>query len=133
MNTYNCLRTDQLDKSMRKNQLQKIKQSFLEQREEINKKLAKNDENEYDVDGDEIDVAAGATLVKMQEDLSIRLLKQLRSIEAALKRIDDNKFGECEECGEDIAEKRLLAKPDVITCIVCAEKLEHKAKQFKKA
>jgi DnaK suppressor protein len=117
---------------MRKNQIQKIKISFLEQKEEINKKLAKNDENEYDVDGDEIDIAAGAILVKMQEDLSMRLLKQLRNIESALKRIDDGTFGECEECGEDIAEKRLLAKPDAITCILCAEKLEHKAKQFKK-
>jgi len=116
--------------TMKKNKIQKIKEAFLLEKEEINKQLLKNSEEEYDIDGDEYDIASGATMVKMQEDLSRRLIKKIQSIDAALKRIDDGTFGECEECGEDIAEKRLLAKPDALTCIFCAEKLEHKAKQF---
>jgi DnaK suppressor protein len=45
-------------------------------------------------------------------------------IDNALKKIADGSFGNCEECGEEIAEKRLLINPGFITCIGCAEKLE---------
>jgi DnaK suppressor protein len=117
---------------MKRDKIEKIRQQFLIQRDDLRDKLTKNNETELDVDGDEFDIATGATLAKLQEDLSIRLVKQIKSIDAALKRIADGIFGECEECGEDIAEKRLLAKPDATLCILCAEKIEYQAKQFRK-
>ncbi len=45
---------------------------------------------------------------------------ELVRIEAALKRLDDNDFGYCITCGEEIAEKRLRFDPALPTCIGCA-------------
>ncbi len=39
---------------------------------------------------------------------------------AALGRIDEGEFGYCEDCGEDIAPKRLELDPAAAKCIGCA-------------
>lgn len=109
--------------------LEKFKQTFLEKKETILASL-KSAEEEIDVDGDEVDEAAAGALGSLSANLSKRNLKTLNDIERALGRIQEGSFGECEECGEDIGEKRLMAKPDAVTCIGCAEKLEHMARQF---
>jgi len=109
--------------------LEKFKTAFLDRKESILASL-KTAEEEIDVDGDEVDEAAAGTLGSLSAHLSKRNLKTLKSIDRALARIEEGSFGECEECGADIGEKRLLAKPDAITCISCAEKLEHMARQF---
>lgn len=49
---------------------------------------------------------------------------ELRKITAALQRIEDGSFGECYECGEEIAVARLQANPTVTLCIKCAQALE---------
>ena len=40
-------------------------------------------------------------------------------IRAALARIDEDEFGYCTECGEDIPVKRLELDPTVPTCVSC--------------
>lgn len=45
---------------------------------------------------------------------------QIEKINAALRRIDENEYGYCLSCGEDIAEKRLMIDPAALTCIECA-------------
>jgi len=49
---------------------------------------------------------------------------ELKKIAAALQRIDDGSFGECLDCGEEIAEGRLSADPTVTLCIRCAQQKE---------
>ena len=51
-------------------------------------------------------------------------------IKAALERIDENTFGICEVCGEEISEKRLKARPVTTLCIDCKtqEEAEEKLK-----
>lgn len=46
--------------------------------------------------------------------------QQLRRIEAALRRIADGDFGDCQNCGEPIAAARLEADPTALLCIRCA-------------
>jgi DnaK suppressor protein len=41
-------------------------------------------------------------------------------LQAALRRIEADDFGYCDECGEDIAPKRLELDPSVTKCISCA-------------
>lgn len=41
-------------------------------------------------------------------------------IDAALKRLDDDAYGDCLTCGEEIGEKRLALDPATPTCIECA-------------
>ena len=48
----------------------------------------------------------------------------LSQIDKALTRIDTGAFGICEECGEPISIKRLLARPVTTLCISCKEERE---------
>ena len=46
--------------------------------------------------------------------------QQLVRLKAALQRVESGEFGECMECGDDIAEARLSNDPAVTLCIACA-------------
>src|SRR5437660_12655804 len=48
----------------------------------------------------------------------------LRDVVAALEKIDNGSFGECERCGEAIADKRLEALPFARYCIDCQRLVE---------
>ena len=48
----------------------------------------------------------------------------LDAIEAALERIEDCTYGECEECGVKIPKARLNALPYAPTCVKCADRLQ---------
>lgn len=48
----------------------------------------------------------------------------LGAVEAALEKIEDGVYGECDECGGIISKARLQAIPYTPTCIKCAQKLE---------
>ncbi|MFP4036558.1 MAG: RNA polymerase-binding protein DksA [Desulfobacteraceae bacterium] len=50
--------------------------------------------------------------------------KLIGKIKEALERIDNGTYGICEECGEDISEKRLRARPVTTLCINCKKKQE---------
>lgn len=45
---------------------------------------------------------------------------EARRLRAALKRIDEDEFGWCEDCGEDIARRRLELDPAATRCVSCA-------------
>lgn len=47
-----------------------------------------------------------------------RLAKQ---VEAALRRMDEDDYGYCQECDEEIAPRRLVFNPITTYCIQCAE------------
>jgi DnaK suppressor protein len=61
--------------------------------------------------------------------------KLIRKINAALQRIQEGTYGECDECGEDISPARLKARPVTTYCIQCKTKLEslEKLGRFKPA
>lgn len=40
-------------------------------------------------------------------------------IEEAIERLKDDDFGKCVDCGEEIPEQRLLAKPHALFCVKC--------------
>ncbi len=48
----------------------------------------------------------------------------IRKIQAAIQRIEDGSFGDCEECGEDIGVPRLKARPVTKLCINCKSRQE---------
>jgi DnaK suppressor protein len=50
------------------------------------------------------------------------LNENLAEIEAALVKIEDGTYGQCEDCGETIAPARLEAMPSARFCITCASK-----------
>lgn len=50
----------------------------------------------------------------------------VREIRMALQRIENGDYGYCASCGEEIAEKRLLARPMATHCIDCKTEVELK-------
>ncbi|PTN33477.1 TraR/DksA family transcriptional regulator [Desulfonatronum sp. SC1] len=46
---------------------------------------------------------------------------RLARLERALFRIEDEDFGLCADCGDPIAPARLLAMPEAVLCVGCAE------------
>ncbi|HSM30905.1 MAG TPA: TraR/DksA family transcriptional regulator [Woeseiaceae bacterium] len=49
---------------------------------------------------------------------------QLREIDAALRRIDEGSYGDCERCERPINPRRLDADPTARLCIDCASSVE---------
>jgi len=54
--------------------------------------------------------------------------KLIMKIREALARIDEEEFGICESCGEDIGEARLRARPVTTFCIECKTEQERQEK-----
>ena len=53
-----------------------------------------------------------------------REAKLIGKIRDALERLEDGTFGICEECGEEIPLKRLMARPVTTLCIECKKAQE---------
>jgi DnaK suppressor protein len=63
-----------------------------------------------------------------QDEIEFALLQMkadtLNRIDAALRRLDEGAYGNCFECGDEIAEGRLRALPFAVRCKDCEEALE---------
>ena len=46
--------------------------------------------------------------------------EQVAAAEAALRRLDEGRYGVCERCGQPIGAERLAARPAASTCMRCA-------------
>ncbi len=57
---------------------------------------------------------------ELLEALDDEVKLELRQIERALIRIDEEEYESCENCGEDVGEERLKALPYTTLCIRCA-------------
>lgn len=56
--------------------------------------------------------------------------KHLKTIQSALQRIANGSYGYCEETGEPIGLRRLLARPTTKLCIEAQERHERRERQF---
>jgi len=67
--------------------------------------------------------------VDIQEDIEFALIQMksetLNKINAALGRLDEGTYGNCYECGDEIAEARLRALPFAARCKDCEEAREN--------
>lgn len=65
------------------------------------------------------DVAAADTQAVVNEATIDHAARELSQVTAALKRLDDGSYGFCLDCGEPIAEQRLMALPATPFCAPC--------------
>ena len=79
---------------------------------------------------DIIDQATSQTEKTVEMRTLNRQIKLLSKINKAIKRIDDNNYGYCEETGEPIGLKRLIARPIATLSIEAQEKHEKNEKVF---
>ena len=79
---------------------------------------------------DIVDQAASQTEKNVEMRTLNRQIKLLSKIENAIKKINDNTYGYCEETGEAIGLKRLIARPIATLSIEAQEKHEKNEKIF---
>ncbi len=76
---------------------------------------------------DVLDVVESAE-ADIQEDLEFALVQMksetLNKVNDALSRLEQENYGNCFDCGEEIAEKRLRALPFAVRCKACEEARE---------
>ena len=77
--------------------------------------------------GDAIDSSVEEQGRELDLLLQDRYQARLLGIEEALKRMELDDFGYCDECGEPISKKRLLAVPLTRMCINC-QSVEERSK-----
>jgi len=49
--------------------------------------------------------------------------KRLNLLKYALSKVDNEEYGECKECEEDIAYERLILVPESVYCVACLNEL----------
>lgn len=105
------------------------KQCLLDQRAQLEstEQTAKDSSQIVELDQTRVgrlsrmDALQGQAMAKQAE---VRRHEQLNNITAALRRIDSGEYGDCQQCGNPIAEKRLRFDPCVTLCIECAAAAE---------
>ena len=110
--------------------LKKTKERLLKEKGELLEKSSRR--HDIDTDGDETDEVQGNLLIELENQLSSRNNQKLLQINDALKRIEEKTYGACQDCEEDIPEKRLSLNPYFLTCVACAEERENEFKQRKR-
>lgn len=112
-----------MDSKLFRNELLSLRQSLREAQET-------GDQAEETVELDQTRVGRLSRMDALQaQAMSIetgrRRRQRLVQIEAALRRIDQDEYGYCQECGEDIPEARLKVDPAALLCIACASSREN--------
>ena len=111
-----------------------FKKKLIDWKNEIIKSNTKNlfskDVDQEISSPDIIDQASSHTEKTLEMRTINRQRKLLTKIEKAIKRIEDNSYGYCEETGEPIGLKRLIARPIATLSIEAQEKHERNEKIF---
>ena len=99
-----------------------------ELRDELRDELKQSGDEQYlDLAGsvhDTGDEAVATELIDMEHARIQRHLVELRELEVARARLAAGTIDECEDCGEDIGYKRLMANPVAVRCIGCQASYE---------
>ena len=122
------------EKYMCQRQKTYFKRRLIEWRNEIietnTKSLYLNDVDHEISSPDIVDQASSQTEKTVEMRTLNRQRKLISKIDKAIKRIKDNTYGFCEETGEPIGIKRLIARPIATLSIEAQEKHEKNEKIF---
>lgn len=87
--------------------------------------IVNEDLNQYELGkGDQVDQSTMESEYNLSARLKGRNFIYLKKVQTALKRMEEGTFGECQECGDHISSKRLLARPTASKCLSCKEEEE---------
>jgi DnaK suppressor protein len=117
---------DKIDREKRLREMLLRKKSQIRDRiaDELGEKMTEDIASTLGPALDEGDLSA----LEIARDLDYGLLtmftKMLKNIEHAIDRLDEGGYGECEECGMEIGEKRLQAMPFARYCLACQQETE---------
>ena len=111
-----------------------FKRKLTEWKSEIikanNEALYNNSLDDNSTSADVVDKASSYTEKNVEMRAINRQIKLIAKIDQALKKIKDDTYGYCEDTGEPIGLKRLIARPIATLCIDAQEKHEKKEKIY---
>jgi len=111
-----------------------FKQKLNDWKKEIvksnNQAIYNSDLDDNSASADIIDQASSYTEKNVEMRTINRQIKLAAKIDLALKKIQNNTYGYCEETGEPIGIKRLIARPIATLCIAAQEKHENNEKVY---
>ena len=111
-----------------------FKKKLIEWKSEIiktnNDALYNNSLDDNSTSADIVDQASSYTEKNVEMRAINRQIKLISKIDQALKKIKDGTYGYCEETGEPIGIKRLIARPIATLCIAAQEKHEKEEKVY---
>jgi RNA polymerase-binding transcription factor DksA len=69
---------------------------------------------------------SGANLADAdREEASLEILQaQQERVREALARVEDGSYGRCVDCGSELPDERLEARPDAARCVNCQQRAE---------
>ena len=73
---------------------------------------------------DPLDIASDESDAGVLFRITERQAALISKVKHALEKLNAGEFGICEECGEDISEDRLMARPVATLCIECKREQE---------
>lgn len=114
------MRKDALKKF--KKMLEQQKASIMEDERVLREDFSVNTDDRFD----EIDQATTDVEQSMSMRLGNRKVLYVKKLDEALRRIEDETFGDCDECGEEIGMLRLQARPTATLCVSCKEDQERR-------
>ena len=95
-----------------------------------NDALYNSSQDDNSSSADIVDQASSYTDKNVEMRAINRQIKLISKIDQAIKKIKDNTYGYCEETGEPIGIKRLIARPIAALCIDAQEKHEKEEKVY---
>ena len=111
-----------------------FKKKLTEWKSEIikanNEALYNNSLDDNSTSADIVDQASSYTEKNVEMRAINRQIKLISKIDQAIKKIKDDTYGYCEETGEPIGIKRLIARPIAALCIDAQEKHEKEEKVY---
>ena len=111
-----------------------FKQKLIDWKTEIvksnNNALYNSSLDDNSASADIVDQASSYTEKNVEMRAINRQIKLISKIDKAEKKIEDGTYGFCEETGEPIGIKRLIARPIAILCIAAQEKHEKEEKVY---
>lgn len=119
---------------MKKTDLKRLKKILEDKRTTLIKNAQQTFAEDMALDSndlpDEMDLASSEYIQSFTFRLRGRERTFLEKINTALKKIEDDTFGTCENCEEPISLKRLEARPETTLCIRCKEDQERMEKDY---
>ena len=111
-----------------------FKKKLIEWKTEIirsnNEALYNSSLDDNSASADIVDQASSYTEKNVEMKAINRQIKLISKIDGAIKKIENETYGFCEETGEPIGIKRLIARPVAALCIAAQEKHEKEEKVY---
>ena len=108
----------------------KLQDWKMELKRSSNEAIYNSSLDDNSTSADVVDQASSYTEKNVELRAINRQIKLISKIDSALKRIKDETYGFCEDTGEPIGLKRLMARPVATLSIAAQEKHEKEEKVF---